>query len=256
METTNSQPQGEEQPPKKAAAPAPISLDESRALAPVDSQELRRVIAYVNDGGGFPARFDTEAKRIAAYNMANSLMGSKWQLAINNIANIKGQLSIYGELPGALAEQTKEVAEKRCYVIDPNYKEISVENKNLEAPLYSGVCEIQRKGRAKKTYHYTIEEAKNAGQYPATKKDGSPSPDSPWNKFTRIMLMRKAMAIAIKMEFADAMVGVPVAEYDFDEMPDKVAVRDVTPGRDDRTSELNNRFKRADQPIDVKAQAL
>ena len=213
--------------PKKPKSNGSIALNERKSLAPKDSSELARVIEFVNAGKGFPARFDTEAKRIAAYNLANSLMGERWQLAINNIADIKGQLTIFGELPGALAEQTKEVQEKKVYCIDSGYNEICVKNKNLKEEVWGAVCVIQRKGREKKEFFYTLDEAKKAGQYPARRKDGSISSDSPWMRFTKVMLMRKAMAMAIKFEFPDAMVGVPVAEYDFDVAPDVVPVRDV-----------------------------
>lgn len=208
----------------RSVQPDPIDVIEG-ALVPQDSSELNRTLANIAAGGGFPARFDTGQKRIAAYNLAQSLMGGKWQLALNNIANIKGQLSIYGELPGALAEQTKEVEEKEVYMIDADRKRICLLNDNLTAEPWAGVCLIQRKGRKLKEFFYTMEMAKTAGQYPAKRKDGSINLDSPWMKFTGVMLMRKAMALGIKFEFADAMVGVPVAEYDHDEMPE---IRTVT----------------------------
>lgn len=206
-------------------------------LMPTNSAELSRTLQNIASGGGFPARFDTPQKRLAAYTLGRSLMGDRWQLAMNNIAEIKGQLSIYGELPGALAEQTKEVEEKHVYVIDPDYRKICVENKNLDAPLYAGVCDIKRKGRERKQFTYTLDEARHAGQYPAKKRDGSVNEDSPWMKFTKIMLMRKAMAMAINFEFPDAKAGVPIAEYDFDVLPE----RDVSP-KNNIAEEINNAY--------------
>ncbi len=198
-------------------------------FVPTNAVELNALLTRIATGGGFPSRFDNQEKRLAAYNLAHSLMGARWQLALNNIAEIKGQLSIYGELPSALAEQTKEVQEKHVYVVDQDRVMICLANGNIEKPAWAGVCVIQRKGRIKKEYTYTIDEAKNAGQYPAKKRDGSQNPDSPWMKFTKVMLMRKAMAMGVKFEFPDAMVGVPVAEYDYDALPD--LVKEVTPLR-------------------------
>ncbi len=238
MKETKDNPALMEEPPplqteqvvvEKVAQPNPITVHDG-ALTPSNSSELNRTIANIAKGGGFPTRFETSAQQIAAYNLAHSLMGGRWQLALNNIAIIKGQMAIYGELPGALAEQTKEVEEKEVFVLDVDYKRICVENKNLSAAPHVGVCLIKRKGRAKKEFTYTMDEATKAGQYPATRRDGSLNNDSPWMKFTKVMLMRKAMALAIKFEFADAMIGTPVCEYDFDVMPDNDGkIKDVTP---------------------------
>jgi hypothetical protein len=218
-------------PPESKAAPLEVKRG---ALMPKTGTELTALLGKIAEGGGFPERFKTPAARMAAYNLSQSLMGERWQLCLNNIASIHGQMTIFGELPGALAEQTKEVEEKEVYCIDDKFEKICVEKKNLDAPPYAGVCKIKRKGRALKEFTYTLEEARKAGQYPAMKtewKDNKrtgkqiENPDSPWMKFTKVMLMRKAMNLAVKFEFADAMVGVPIAEYDFDQAPD---LRDVT----------------------------
>lgn len=235
-----------------AAPPKQIALKDG-SLAPANVSELMRTIENIARGGGFPARLDTPQKRVAAYNLAHSLMGAQWQLALNHIAIIHGQMCIYGELPGSLAERTGEVEERHVYVIDDQYNKICTENKNLSSFPYAGVIKIKRKGREMKEYYYTIDQAKNAGQYPAMKRNKKtrelePNPDSPWMKFTTIMLMRKAQAIGVKIEFPEAFVGVPIAEYDFDMAPD---LKDVTPsesGGSDRAKELNLRFTK---PVDA-----
>lgn len=229
----------------------PIEVDNfGGGLVPKTHVELKVVLTQIALGDGFPERFKNPEQRMAAYNLANSLMGSQWQLALNNIAIIKGQMSIYGELPGALAQRTGEVAEKEVYLIDAEYKRICTDNKNLNAEPWAGICQIQRKGRVKKEYSYTMDDAKKAGQYPPMKgvwenrqKVGEiPNEDSPWWKFTKVMLMRKAMNLAIKMEFPEAMVGVPIAEYDFDEAPDLKDVVDSRPSFTERAKALNGRF--------------
>jgi len=225
---------------KVQQAPQPLAVIEG-AMAPTNNMELARVVQQIAKGGGFPERFDTFEKQLAAYNLAHSLMGARWQIALNNIAVIKGAMCIYGELPGALAEQTKEVAEKKLFCIDREYNEICTRNKNLNAEVFAGVCIIQRKGREKKEFVYTIDEATAAGQYPAKKRDGTINHDSPWMKFTKVMLMRKAMNLGVKFEFPNALCGTPVAEYDYDEAPD---FKDVTPSvsHEDRVKSLNSRF--------------
>lgn len=234
-----------QRPPK----PGPTSIEVMKgSLVPKTAAELVRTISQIAEGGGFPKRFDTPASRMAAYNLGHSLMGSRWQLALNNIAPIQGQLTIFGELPGSLAEHTKEVAEKHVFAIDSDHKKICMENKNLDAFPYAGVCIIQRKNRDKKEFTYTIEEAKKAGQYPATKPEWKDNKrtgkliennDSPWMKFTKVMLMRKAMNLAVKFEFPDALIGVPIAEFDYDQAPDLVEEREVS---QDNSKTLNEMF--------------
>lgn len=230
-----------------AKSSAPIAVKDG-SLSPQDQTQMRNMLSWIARGGGFPERFDTVEKQLAAYNLAHSLMGSQWQLALNHIAIIHGQMCIYGEMPGTLAERTGEVEEKRVYLITRDYVEICTSNKNLDADIYAAVCKIKRKGRDLKEFSYTIDEAKKAGQYPPMKwvKGGGGrkehNPDSPWEKHFKVMLMRKAMALAVKFEFPDALVGVPIAEYDFDEAPD---IKDVTPreSKEDRVKMLNERFK-------------
>lgn len=229
-----------EKPVQKAELAA---VDHNRLLAPTSAGELSRFLSLLADGGAFPDSFDTQPKRVAVYQMARSLMGDRWQLALNHIATVKGRLTIYGELPRAIAEQTGEVEEFRCFVIDDQYREIGLANKNLESFPYAAVCEVKRKGRSLKQYTYTLQEAKNAGQYPAMKFDKESrqkvlSPDSPWNKFTKIMLMRKAQAMAVKFEFPDALLGCPISEYEDDIAPD--LEKDVTPPS--LADTLNKRF--------------
>jgi RecT family len=228
---------GCEQEPEKKIERAAVPV-EAGSLVARDHRELGSILNWISKGGGFPERFKTNEQRIAAYNLSHSLMGAQWQLALNNIAIIKGQMCIYGELPGTLAERTREVTEKEVYLIDSDYKRICIENMNLNSAPFAAVCKIQRKHRAKKEFTYSMEQAIAAGQYPPKKSGGDPNPDSPWNKHLKTMLMRKAMALAIKFEFPDALVGVPIAEYEHDAAPDLV---DVTPPAD-RAAELNRKF--------------
>lgn len=234
---------------KKEPAKATTLISvQSGALVPTNASELMRTIKQIADGGGFPATFDTDAKRIAAYSLANALMGARWQLALNNIAIIHGKMCIFGELPGALAEQTKEVAEKAVYVVDKEYSKICIANKNLTAEIYAAVCVIQRKGRSKKEFFYTVDEARKAGQLPA-------AASSPWTKHLKVMLIRKAMAQAIKFEFADAMIGTPVAEYDFDAMPDMVDVKPTSSAME-KMKDLMNGTQHHDYSVDQPSAVL
>jgi hypothetical protein len=220
------------EPEKQTPKPEIMAVDDNKVLSPTTASELSSYLSLMAQGGAFPEAFDNQAKKLAAYNLARSLMGKNWQLAINNIAAIKGKLTIYGDLPRAIAEQTGQVEEFRLYTIDSDYQEMVKENKNLDAEVFAAVCEVKRKGRAAKQYAYTIQDATKAGQLPASRAD------SPWNKHKKIMLMRKAMNLGVKFEFPDALLGCPIAEYDYDIAPD--LEKDVTPPS--LADTLNKRF--------------
>lgn len=220
---------------KKESAPAPI-LVQHGALVPRDNSELVRTITLIAKGGGFPARFKTLPEQMAAYNLSHSLMGPRWQLAINHIANIKGSLMIYGELPGTLAKMTGEVEKRQVYCIDRDYNIICTENKNIDAEPWAGVCKIKRAGMPENEFTYTVDEAKKGGQLPADSY-------SPWTKWLKVMLMRKANALAIKMEFPDALLGVAIAEYEHDVAPDLIDVSRSSETKVDAAKELNNIFQ-------------
>jgi len=170
-------------------------------------------------------------------------MADDWQLALNHMAIIKGQLTIYGELPGTLAERTGEVAEKEVFLIDKDYTKICLENKNLTAEPFGAICNIQRKGRVMKQFFYTIDQARKAGQYPPKRRDGSINDDSPWHKYTHTMLLRKAMSLGVKFEFPEALVGVAIAEFEHDLAPD---LREVSPAQNAVAEELNSVYLEKD----------
>lgn len=248
QETQETQPSQESKSQTSKSEPIkakrdPITVDDKGLIAPKNANELVYTIEQIAKGGGFPRIFDTKEKQIAGYNLARTLMGNQWQLALNNMYFVKGKLCIFGELPGTLAERTKEVEEKHVFLIDRDYKVINVENQNLQVEPWASVCRIKRKGRLLKEFTYTMDEAIAAGQYPPKKADGSVATDSPWYKHTRIMLMRKAMNTAIKIEFPESLVGVPIAEYDFDEAPDLRDVSETAPA-EDKGAILNKRFKK------------
>ena len=128
-----------------------MKVDDKKLLAPKDQKELSTFIALLAKGGAFPERFDTQVKRLAVYNASVQLLGAdKWALGPNHMAFIKGTLTIYGEFPRTIAERTGQVQEFKVYVIDKDYKEICIDNKNLNEEPWAGVCEVQRKGRSLK----------------------------------------------------------------------------------------------------------
>jgi hypothetical protein len=205
-----------EQEQKPAAPPAIRVNKETQAIIVQDNAELMRLIQTMMKGQAFPKTLDTPERAIAAWQMAASLRLPP-AVAIQNMAVINGSVTLWGQLPKALAEATGELEDFRLIYIDENQDRICLENKNLNKETWGAVVQIKRRGRTMNEYVFTMDDAKKAG---LKGKQG------PWTLYTKIMLSRRATAQAIKFEFPDAVMGLKIAEYDLDEAPD---LKDVTP---------------------------
>lgn len=224
--------EGEKSSIKEAVVRAPTTIEIDRktsGLVARDNTELVRIIRIMMKGMAFPKTLDTEEKIIAAWNVAASLKLPP-AIAIQNMAVIHGSVCIWGQLPKALAEASGELEDFSLVLIDKDQASILLENKNLNAEPWGAVCRIKRKGRTTNEYVFTMNDAEKAG---LDKKSG------PWKDYRKIMLSRRAVANAVKFEFPDALMGLNVAEYDLNEVPD---LRDVTDGTE-RTKTFNETLK-------------
>lgn len=197
--------------------PAPIRLDQNtQQLIARDNSELMRMISIFMQGQAFPKSMDTPAKCITAWNLAASFKNVSPQRAMSRMMYINNTLSIWGELPKALAEATGELEDYEIYVVDKDFNKICVENKNLLADPVAGICNIKRKGRTKNQYYFSMADAERAG---LLKKAG------PWQTYAKAMLCWRASGQALKFDFSDALMGCEIAEYRFNESPE---LKDVT----------------------------
>lgn len=218
---------------------APISIDPvSQLLVAKDNAELMRMITIFMKGQSFPKSMDTPAKCITAWNLAASFKNVSPQRAMSRMMYVNDQLGIWGELPKALAEETKELEDFEIFVVDREYNKIISDNKNLHVDPYAAICRIKRKGRNKNEYFFTIDEAEKAG---LINKRG------PWQQYAKIMLSWRAQGQALKFEFADALMGADIIEYRFNEFPE---LKDVTPSREEKVKDLNDKFSKK-EVVDV-----
>lgn len=224
--------------PEEKRAGSVIAIDpRSHMLVARDNAELMRMISIFMKGQSFPKTMDTPAKCITAWNMAASFKNVSPQRAMSRMMYINDTLSIWGELPKALAEETKELEDFELYVVDKDYNKICVENKNLHVDPYAGVCFIKRKGRTKNQYYFTMDEAEKAG---LLNKKG------PWQNYAKAMLCWRAQGQGLKFEFGDALMGCEIAEYRFNEAPDLNGFKDVSPKSTALADELNKTY--SDEP--------
>jgi hypothetical protein len=196
---------------------APIVVDaKSQMMVAHSNSDLVRMIKIFMAGASLPKTLDTEAKVITAWQAAASLKVPPI-IAIQNMAIIHGSLSIWGQLPKALAEATGEMRDFKLILFDDKQDVICLEKKNLHAQVWGAAVQIKRARRALNEYYFTEPEAKAAGLF---------GKSGPWKDYKKIMYARRAMGHAIKFEFPDALMGLSIAEYDFHEAPD---LKDVGP---------------------------
>lgn len=218
-------------------------------LAPANHLELLAFIDRMIESKSVPRHLENRLQVLAAWNFAAQLKLPP-QPSLRNIAVIEGNPSLFGDLPLSLVEAHKDFKFYREYLISDDYREICIANKNLNADIYAGVIEIQRKGmKEPATYTFTREEALKAGLmawnekekvFQARKRNGEWSPHSPWSKYQGTMYIRRARGKGIKAHFADAICGAGIAEYDYHQAPDLENIRDVTV--DTATNEFKNKI--------------
>lgn len=208
---------------KKLEAPKevvtiPIGPD-GKVMARTNQEVLRYCNALVT-GGGVPDRFDSPQKLFAALMTVRDL--GLPDTAIRQVANIHGTPSIFGDLPLALVQRTGKLTEFREFWFDKNYTQICFENKNLKAEVYGAVVFMSREKGPVQSFAYTVDDARENGLLTE-----STNPLKPWKKYTKLMLRYKARAIGLKSLFADAINGVSIMEYDYDERGEE-DMKDVT----------------------------
>lgn len=218
---------------EKPRAAMPIAVDQkSQVIIARDNSELYRMIKSFMNGTAFPKTIDTVEKAIAAWQVAASL-GLPPMVTMQNLAFIHGSVSMWGQIPKALAERTGQLEDFKLILFDAEQKVISLENKNLGTDVWGAAVQIRRTKRSMNEYSFTEPEAKTAG---LLNKAG------PWTQYRKIMYARRSVGHAMKFEFPDALMGVPVAEYDYHEAPD---LKDVSSSREDSESIASKLAERA-----------
>lgn len=169
-----------------------------------------------------------DASQVFAARQLCRELGLPAMSAIRNVCVVNGVPAIWGDLPLALVRRSGQLEYFREYLIDEQYLELSVTNKNLSATVLAAVCEIQRKGYERKQFTFSIDQAKTANLLSK----------SIWNLYMQRMLGMRVRGLALKNEFSDILMGVGIAEYDFDQMPGSGIRNDHSD-----TANLNKFFK-------------
>lgn len=138
--------------------------------------------------------------------------------AMQKMFYYKGNITVYGTLFMAMAENHPQYGEKVEFWIDKEYKKVCLENKNF-GQEWAAVVGVKRKDWQDFTYtHFTLDDARSAKLYPA-------SEHSPWVKYTKDMLMWKARVRAYKACYAESFEGLEC----YEDVKEALESRDVTP---------------------------
>lgn len=217
--------------------PAIIEVNERGYLQAKDIDGRVRLAKIMYESKMVPRSYENAQQVFVGMEYAIELGLRPFQ-GLRNIAIINGNPSIWGDLPLALARKTGELESIHEFIIDKEYNKICFANKNLNTEHWAAVCIIKRKGMDPIEGYFSLDDAQTAGLLSRNKT-------TPWDTYPKIMLMRRARSMALKIAFPDALSGIAIAEYDFNYLPDGPEFKDVTfkgAPKGDTAKELNGLF--------------
>ena len=150
--------------------------------------------------------------------------------AMGNMYVVKGCISLWGDLPLAIAKQSGRLESFEEYFIDSKHKKICIENKNVGEEIYAGIIKIKEKGKKENSFFLTAEEVQESG---ALGKNL-------WKQYYRVMFKRRLRRIALFDTFPEMFAGLRVEGYD-DHLPSHkekpVEIKNI---KEDLESELSD----------------
>jgi hypothetical protein len=216
----------------KEKTPVPVKASSSGQLVGTTLDEQWRLAVAFYESGMLPKAYKSPQQVLVGMQYAYEL-GLKPLMALRQIAVINGQPSLWGELPLGLVRRSGLLEYFREWHVDKDYKEISFENKNLDVQVFAALCEVQRKGGEKRTYSFTQKDKHGLGV------------SAIWNSFEKVMMMRKARALALKAQFPDVLEGMPIAEYDHHVYIDQEGFEgEVLTPKEKKLENFKNKFNR------------
>lgn len=201
-------------PESKMPKPTPIALKAGQAAPQTIEDQFRMATLYLRSRM-LPARFTTPEAVLTAMHFAAEHFPDAPLTALRQIAVIDGTPCMFGDLPLAKVQNHPAYAGKREYFLDDKGEEINPKNKNLNVVAQAAVCTTFRRlpdGKLDEhTVIFTVDDAKRAGLW---NKKSSTGKDTPWVKYPADMLKYRARGRNLKDQFADALNGVGIGEFD------------------------------------------
>lgn len=210
-----------------------LKLDENGLVKIETLADELRVCDTLVRAGMVPESLNTPQKLFGARQLCREL-DLPVMSAIRQVYVINGSPALWGDTPLAIVRRSGKLKHIREYLIDKDYNEICFKNKNLNAEIFAAICEIEREGGERREYAFTMQDAITADL----------AGKAIWKKYRKRMIGMKARGLALKNEFSDVLMGIAMAEYDFDSIPNS-GIRDVV----DRSETTGlNKFFNEQQP--------
>jgi hypothetical protein len=193
------------EPPKKPevslpAKVAPLAADERGLLVGSTLEEQFRLATAYCQSGLMPRGLDTPQKVLVAIQLTREL-NLPTVTSIGKIMVLNGTAAIHSDLPLALVRRSGWL------------KSIKEEwTRDEKGALLGARCTVWRKNAEEPvTREFTVQQARTAGLWAKTSRDGKPSP---WVLYPERMLQYRSRSWALKDEFGDVLFGVSILEYD------------------------------------------
>lgn len=204
-----------QQPIEVASTAIVIESSDTGVLFPRTLDAQYRYANYLVASGLLPAGLNTPAKALVGMQFLYEV-GLPLIASIGKICVINGVVSMFGDLPLALAERSGKLEDFEEWWIDENGDKLNP--KDPKKKLYGAACIAKRKGRKTAVDRFfTIEDATTAKLW--GKQSGGK--DSPWTLYPKRMLQMRTRSWALKDCVPDALYGISIAEYDHNVLVDE-----------------------------------
>jgi len=181
-----------------------IALDHG-LMVPKTATELWRTADLMLKSGSLPQQYKTVPQVIVGMQILRQL-NLPDVACLRLLAIINGSFNLWGDAPKGLAMRSGQVEDFDEWWFDPDYNRISIENKNLKAPIFGAACLLRRvKVKTDTVRSFTVDDATQAGLW---------GKSGPWKTYTKRMLQLRARSWALKDMFPDMLLGIGIAEYD------------------------------------------
>lgn len=188
--------------------PTPMELGEDGLYIMRTQADVLRVAQHLLQTGAVPSSLRT-AQQVAMAVQGLKSLGLNPYAAIRQVAFINGAMTLWGDLPLALARKTtmlEDFEEFRFCIGDAgSYRRQCFVNSNCHLEAYGAVCRIKRQGQASHEVVYTQDDAKRSGLWGKTPT---------WRSYPARMMQMRARSQALKDVFSDALAGVQIQEFD------------------------------------------
>lgn len=224
------------EPALKRPMPVAVSANSRGILVGSSLDEQYRLAKYYAASGLMPAHFKSPEQVLVAFQFLNSL--GLTMAAVRQTMVVNGTAAIWGHLPLAIAMNSGLLEEIEEKILDKDFNEICLANKNLDAEPYAAWCRVKRRGLNAVERVYTQKDADRAGLRDREKNKF-------YQKYPQRMYKFKARAMALNDLFPDFLQGVGIGEHDADVIPGTPEYREVEDAAKEKGAEarlLTERF--------------